>query len=109
MRQEEARRDPLLRLGNLLRQERVITEKELKEIEAGVDREIREAVDKALAAKPPAPDTILRYLYSPTVDPTSEHFDQPPKFHGEPKTMVDLINAALARRDGPRPARGGLW
>jgi 2-oxoisovalerate dehydrogenase E1 component len=67
----------------------------LKEIEADVDREIREAVDQALAAEPASPDMVLRFLYSPTVDPTSERFDQPPKFHGEPKTMVDLINAAL--------------
>jgi 2-oxoisovalerate dehydrogenase E1 component len=95
VRQREARRDPLLRLGNLLRQERLATEQELKEIEAEVDQEIREAVDRALAAGPPLPDTVLRYLYSPTADPTSEQFDQPPKFHGEPKTMVDLINAAL--------------
>jgi 2-oxoisovalerate dehydrogenase E1 component len=95
VRQQEARRDPLLRLGNLLRQERLAGEKELKEIEAEVDREIREAVDQALAVQPASPDTVLRYLYSPTVDPTSEQFDQPPKLHGEPKTMVDLINAAL--------------
>ena len=67
----------------------------MKEIEAGVDREIREAVDQALAAEPAAPTTVLRFLCSPTVDPTSSQFDQPPKFHGEPKTMVDLINAAL--------------
>ncbi len=95
VRQQEARRDPLLRLGDLLRQEWLASEKELKDIEAEVDREIREAVDQALAAEPGTPDTVLRYLYSPSVDPTSEQFDQPPKFHGEPKTMVDLINAAL--------------
>jgi len=95
VRQQEARRDPLLRLGNLLRQEGLASEKELKDLEAEVDGEIREAVDQALAAEPGSPDTVLRYLYSPSVDPTSELFDQPPKFHGEPKTMVDLINAAL--------------
>jgi 2-oxoisovalerate dehydrogenase E1 component len=95
VRQQEARRDPLLRFANLLRQERLVSDQELKEIEAGVDREIREAVDQALAAEPASPSTVLRYLYSPTVDPASEQFDQPPKFHGEPKTMVDLINAAL--------------
>ena len=95
VRQREARRDPLLRLGNLLREDRLVSEKELKEIEADVDREIREAVDQALAAGPAEPGTVLRYLCSPTVDPTSGQFDQPPKFHGEPKTMVDLINAAL--------------
>jgi 2-oxoisovalerate dehydrogenase E1 component len=95
VRQKEARRDPLDRFAKLLREEGLVSGKELKEIEAGVDHEIREAVDRALAAEPAPPDTVLRFLCSPTVDPTSGEFDQPPKFHGEPKTMVDLINAAL--------------
>jgi 2-oxoisovalerate dehydrogenase E1 component len=95
VRQKEARRDPLVRFADLLREEGLVSEKELKEIEAGVDREIRAAVDQALAAEPAATNTVLRFLCSPTVDPTSAEFDQPPKFHGEPKTMVDLINAAL--------------
>lgn len=95
VRQQEARRDPLTRFAKFLHQERVVTEKEQREIEAGVEREVREAADKAVAAEPPAPDTVLRYIYSPSVDPTSEHFDQPPKFHGDAKTMVDLINACL--------------
>jgi 2-oxoisovalerate dehydrogenase E1 component len=95
VRQQEAQRDPLLRLRELLHQEGLVTDDELKKIEAEVEREIREAADQALAAQPGSPDTVLRYLYSPNVDPTSEHFDQPPKFHGEPKTMVDLINATL--------------
>jgi 2-oxoisovalerate dehydrogenase E1 component len=95
VRQREAQRDPLTRLAQYLLRERLVTEKELKEIESGVDREIREAADRALAAEPPTPDSILHYLYSPSVDPTSEHFDHPAKSHGEPKTMVDLINACL--------------
>jgi len=95
VRQKEARRDPLVRFAELLREEGLVSEKELKEIQAGVDREIREAVDQALAAEPAAANTVLRFLCSPTVDPTSAEFDQPPKFHGEAKTMVDLINAAL--------------
>jgi 2-oxoisovalerate dehydrogenase E1 component len=95
VRQEEATRDPLARWATYLLDQGLLAGKELKEIEAGVDREVREAADKALAAEPPSPDSVLLYLYSPTVDPTSEHFDRPAKFSGEPKTMVDLINACL--------------
>ena len=95
IRQQEAKRDPLTRLSRLLLQERLVTEKELKELEADVDREVREAADRALAAAPVSADTVLHYIYSPSVDPTSEHFDHPAKSHGEPKTMVDLINACL--------------
>jgi len=95
VRQEEAKRDPLVRWGQYLLAERVITEKELKEIEAKADREIREASDRALEAAPPDPETVGLYLYSPIVDPTSALFDHPPRFHGEPRTMVDLLNACL--------------
>jgi 2-oxoisovalerate dehydrogenase E1 component len=95
VRQQEAKRDPVTRLAKLLQHEKLVTEKELKEIETAVEHEVREAADQALAAEPVSPDTVLRYVCSPSVDPTSEHFDRPPKFHGEPKTMVDLINACL--------------
>ena len=95
VRQQEAKRDPVARLGKLLVEEKGITEKELKEIEAAIDHEIREAADLALRAETVSATTVLDYVYSPGVDPTSDHFDNPPKFQGEPKTMVDLINVCL--------------
>ncbi len=95
VRQQEGKRDPLLRLAKYLLAERLITEKELGELEAQLDQEIREAADQALQAEPASPATVTLYLYSPTVDPTSDRFDHPPKLDGEPKTMVDLINACL--------------
>jgi 2-oxoisovalerate dehydrogenase E1 component len=95
LRQEEAKRDPLTRLANLLLDGGMASEKELKEIERQVDHEIREAADQALAAEPPEASSMNLYLYSPTLDPASERFDHPPKFHGEPKTMVDMINVCL--------------
>ncbi len=95
VRQEEAKRDPLPRLAHFLLAQGLVTEKDLKHMESEVDHEIRRAADQALAAPPPEPEKVMLYLYSPTVDPTSEQFDRPPKFHGEPRTMVDLINACL--------------
>ncbi len=95
VRQEEAKRDPLARLSKHLLSERLLTDKELKELEAAIDQEIREAADHALAAEPPKPESVMLYITSPTVDPASDHFDRPAKLHGEPKTMVDLINACL--------------
>jgi 2-oxoisovalerate dehydrogenase E1 component len=95
VRQQEAKRDPVTRLARLLAEEKGITEKELKETETAVEQDVREAADLALAAEAVSPQTVLQYVYSPAVDPTSEHFDHPPKFHGEPRTMVDLINVCL--------------
>src|SRR5947208_1762720 len=95
VRQAEAKRDPLALMARMLVAERLATEKEMKELEAAVDLEIREAADKALAAQPPKPEKVMLYLYSPTVDPTSDQFDHPPKFQGEPRTMVDQIYACL--------------
>jgi 2-oxoisovalerate dehydrogenase E1 component len=95
LRQEEAKRDPLLRWRQDLLSGRIAAEDELKQIESECDRAIREAADQALAAEPPEAESVGLYLYSPSVDPTSEHFDHPPKFEGQPQTMVDLINACL--------------
>ncbi len=97
-REGEAQRDPLSRFGLFLVRENIVDEKELEEIESEVDREILEATDRALAAElPPASrESILRYVYSPDVDPTSAEFETKPHFSGGPKTMVEIIPATLA-------------
>jgi 2-oxoisovalerate dehydrogenase E1 component len=95
VRQQEAKRDPLVRLAHLLREEKGVTEQDLKELETTIEHDIRDAADLAMTAESVSSATVLDYVYSPGVDPTSDHFDNPPKFHGEPKTMVDLINVCL--------------
>jgi 2-oxoisovalerate dehydrogenase E1 component len=95
VRQEEAGRDPVTRLAKYLLTENLVTEKDLKALEADVDKQVREAADQALEAEPPRPESIMLYVTSPTVDATSDQFDRPPKFQGDPRTMVDLINACL--------------
>ena len=95
IRHKEEKCDPVLKLARHLVEQGIATEAELKALEAEVDHEIREAADIALAAAPPDPETLMDFLYSPTVDPTSERFDHPARPHGEPKTMVDLLNACL--------------
>ena len=51
VRQQEAKRDPVTRLARVLTEEKGVTEKELKETEAAVEHEVREAADLALAAE----------------------------------------------------------
>ncbi len=95
IREQEAKRDPVIRLARLLIEERGVSEKELKEVEGAIDNEIRQAADQASEAEKVTRDTVMNYVYSPSVDPTSERFDHPAKPQGEPKTMVDLINHCL--------------
>ncbi len=101
-REEEALRDPIRRLRAWLLQHRMATAHELKEIEAEIGHLIMQAAEAALAAPLPAPETLFDFVYSPVIDPTSAAFASEPKFHGEAKTMVDLINVCLRdemRRD----------
>jgi 2-oxoisovalerate dehydrogenase E1 component len=95
LRNEEKRLDPLVRCAQTLQREGIASQNELEEIEASVDEEVRRATDKVLEAAAPVPENTMLYIYSPSVDATSDHFDHAPKFQGEPKTMVDLINACL--------------
>ncbi|MGE5205556.1 MAG: thiamine pyrophosphate-dependent enzyme [Chlamydiota bacterium] len=114
-RREEARRDPITRLQMFLVREGILDEEEIGRLEKQVEAEVQEASDRAVAAAKPAPDSAMRFIYSPDLDPGSPAFATEPKFanpknHAQPtiaaataqKTMADLINACLhdeMRRD----------
>jgi 2-oxoisovalerate dehydrogenase E1 component len=94
-RQAETERDPVIRFPQWLVEQGVLDRQRLQLITHEIDQEVHEATQRALHDVPPAADTAMRHLYSDTVDPGSEDFVSEPRFRGEPKTMVDLINAAL--------------
>jgi 2-oxoisovalerate dehydrogenase E1 component len=94
-REGEARRDPLSKFALFLIREAVMDQKEIEALEAEVDREVREAGDQALAAAPPEASSVYQNVYSPDIDPTSPVFAAEPKFHGGPKTMVEMVAATL--------------
>ena len=102
-RQRDAARDPLTRTQMFLIREGILDEKGINRLEKQVEDELQIAVDRALEAAPPTPDTVELYVYSPDLDPTSSAFDTPPAVaaaaadgkKAAPKTMADLINATL--------------
>jgi len=96
-READAARDPIRRFAARLVEDGSAIALDLDEVAAGVEVAIQDAVDAALAARQPAPETATWFVYSPDVDPTSEQFDteDDPHFAGDPTTMVDLLNACL--------------
>jgi len=102
-RERDAARDPVTRTQMYLLREGILDDKGITQLEKEVEGELQMAVDRALEALPPAPESILKYVYSPDIDPTSPAFDMPPQ-EGAPaadgkkpanKTMADLITATL--------------
>src|ERR1700723_3339538 len=102
-RERDAARDPVSRTQMFLLREGILDEKGINELEKKVEEELQVAVDQALAALPPAPESVLQYVYSPDIDPTSSAFDTqavvgPDSADGKrpvAKTMADLINTTL--------------
>jgi 2-oxoisovalerate dehydrogenase E1 component len=95
-RQEETSRDPIPAFAAFLEKIKAADKAFLEEVKNEVDREIEEAAQQALAARRPDPRTeVFSHVFSPTIDPTSSEFDVPPQLQGDPKTMVDLLNACL--------------
>jgi 2-oxoisovalerate dehydrogenase E1 component len=102
-RERDAARDPVSRTQMFLLREGILDEKGINELEKKVDEELQIAVDQALAALPPAPETITQFVYSPDVDPTSAAFDTQAQAAPDAaeskkpaaKTMADLINVTL--------------
>jgi 2-oxoisovalerate dehydrogenase E1 component len=95
-RQEEAHRDPLSKFSLFLVREGLLDQKQIEDLEAQIDSEVRDAADQALAAAEPTIDSIRVGIYSPDIDPASSAFDTQPQFHGAPKTMVEMVAATLS-------------
>ncbi len=103
-REAEAAKDPITTFPQFLVDEGILTEEEVEEVKAEVEKAVRDAVDEALELPTPHPDTVLDYVWSPDVDPTSSEFDVEPEWdeEGGEKTMVDLLNNTMRtemRRD----------
>ena len=102
-REREAQRDPVSRMQMFLLREGVLDEKGITELEKGVEDELQGAVDRALDALPPAPESVTDFVYSHDLDPTTSAFDTAPvtvesssdSKKNTNKTMADLINATL--------------
>src|SRR6266403_1073405 len=95
-REEEARRDPISKFALFLVREGILDQKQIESLEAGIDTEVREAADQALAAEEPSVESIQLNVYSPDIDPKSTAFEAEPKLHGAPKTMVEMVAATLS-------------
>jgi 2-oxoisovalerate dehydrogenase E1 component len=94
-REAEARRDPLLRFSQFLKENHLANDDELAVIAADVDLEVNDAAIKALAAPKAPKSTAMLWVYSPDVDPTSAAFETPAQPEGKPDTMVEAINRTL--------------
>jgi 2-oxoisovalerate dehydrogenase E1 component len=94
-RDAEARRDPIARFAQWLREQGHATDADLAAIAATIAAELNAAADAALSAEKPARTTATLWLYSPDVDPTSSAFDVAARPEGKPGTMVDAINRTL--------------
>ncbi len=108
-REQEFARDPLKLMQQFLLREGIAGQESIAAMEREVETEVQAATNQALAAAPPPKSSVMQFVYSPSLDPTSAAFATPPDFaHAEPgkpaveKTMAELINACLCdemRRD----------
>jgi 2-oxoisovalerate dehydrogenase E1 component len=94
-RAEEAKRDPIPRLRRLLLESGFVSEDDLADMASSVEREIQEAVDRALGATRPGKETAALWVFSPDIDPAGSQFESTPDTSGKPDTMVAAINRTL--------------
>ncbi len=77
-RERDAQRDPVSRTQMFLLREGILDDKGINQLEKEVEAELQAAVDRALEALPPAPESVMQFIYSPDLDPASSAFETQP-------------------------------
>jgi 2-oxoisovalerate dehydrogenase E1 component len=100
----DALRDPISRMQMWLLREGILDAEAINKLERQVDEEVQRAADRAVIAKLPTPDTILKHIYSEDLTPMDARYDREPEQTADQseRTMADLINTCLKdemRRD----------
>ena len=95
--QADAAIDTIKTYAEFLMTEGIASSEALESLRKEVDAEVNEAADIALVTPQPAPETALRNVFSPDIDPTSKVFDteEGAELSGNAGTMVDLINRCM--------------
>jgi 2-oxoisovalerate dehydrogenase E1 component len=96
--EKDAAIDPLRTYAEFLMTEKLATSEDLEKIRNEVQKEVNEAADIALATPQPAPESALRNVFSPDIDPTDRQLfdtEDGAELSGNAGTMVDLINRCL--------------
>ena len=94
-RKAEESSDPITNFHAFLLKSKAADAEFLQALRQEVDREVEEAAQAALQAERPRPETFARHVYSEEIDPTSAAFERAAVPEGDPKTMVDLLNACM--------------
>jgi 2-oxoisovalerate dehydrogenase E1 component len=94
----EAATDPIKRFAEYLMTNGIASTEELEKLRNDIDVELTKAADIAIETPQPLPETALRNVFSPDVDPTDrQKFDTEDgaELSGNAGTMVDLINRCM--------------
>lgn len=97
-RQADAEIDPITTFAQFLMTEGIISSENLEALRKEVDDEVNKAADIAIETPQPAPESALRNVFSPDVDPTDRSLfdtEEGAELSGNPGTMVDLINRCM--------------
>jgi 2-oxoisovalerate dehydrogenase E1 component len=97
-RDADAAIDPIRTFAEFLMTEGIITSEKLEELRKEVDDEVNRAADIAVETPQPPPESALRNVFSPDVDPTDRQLfdtEDGAELSGNPGTMVDLINRCM--------------
>ncbi len=101
----DALRDPIARMQAWLIGNGIADDERIREIENSVEVEVQRASDRALAALPPLPPSILKHVYSEDLSPGDPVFAREVSAaaaDAQERTLLDGINACLRdemRRD----------